>query len=535
MTSQLKTDLLQQGYDLRETHISWVFLDEARVYKIKKPVDLGFLDFTTLAARKRACQAELDLNRRLAAEVYLRLVAVYRDEHGTCRLALDANAMLDDDAIIDWAVEMVRLADADSAEARVERGALSAAEVRALAQALAEFHDRCRCDEETTRFGSPEMIERNVEENFEQTRTSALKHLSPDQLQEIKRFQLGALRQREQDFLTRMAAGRIRDGHGDLRLEHVYYSDGSLQIIDCIEFNDRFRYGDVAADIAFLSMDLCFHRRPELAELLLAYYAEASQDYDLYRLVDFYLSYRAYVRAKVTAMLEDDPEQSGEVRQRLEQQARRYFLLAEAAGRPPLQPPFLLVIFGHIAAGKSTLAAQLGETLTAPVLSSDRMRKHLSGVAATTSLGHAPYSGAYSQQQTQKVYARLVEAARVVLSASRPAIIDATCSVRTERDQFVELARACTVPVLFVECSVPDALCRKRLQARAQGPTVSDGRLALLDRFMEHYEPPDELGPDLLLRLDTSVIDAQLLAAVRDHPGLSAKQDRAPVGQSQLP
>lgn len=519
MTSRLKNDLEAQGYQLRETHISWVFLTADRVYKIKKPVDLGFLDFTTLSARKRACDAELELNRRLAPDVYLRLLPVVQDAQGTHHLALAAESGHAPHEVVDWAVEMVRLNDDDSAEAMVERGELGRDPLRRLAALLAQFHGRCRSDEETSRFGTRQVIERNVRENFEQTARSVLNHLNLEQAEEIKAFQLQTLEHKQADFDRRITEQRIRDGHGDLRLEHVYFSGDQVHIIDCIEFNDRFRYGDTCADIAFLCMDLSFHQRPDLAEQLLAYYAEESQDYGLYRVVDFYMSYRAYVRAKVTAMLEQDTEQSATVQQRLYAQARRYFLLAEAAGRPALEPPFLLVVFGHIAAGKSTLARRLGDRLVAPVINSDRVRKHAAGVSPHTRLPPQ----AYAPKESTRVYARLREQGAAVLTSERPVIIDATCSGREQRARFAELARDHGVPILFVECSVPVALCRERLQDRERTPSISDGRLGLLDGFLARYEAPSELPAQQLLRVDTSVIDDALVERIAGHPALDTK------------
>ena len=197
--------------------------------------------------------------------------------------------------------------DRDAASQRLAEGRLERAHVRQLAEQLARFHDKARCDAQTASFGTRRAILENVCENFAQTRRSAAEHLDDRTLAALERWQLEFVRTHDALFAARIAAGRVRDGHGDLRLEHCYLSDdGAVRILDCIEFNERFRYADVCADIAFLAMDLAFNGREDLSEALLADYARASGDYDAYALVDFYESYRAFVRAKVSGMLEDD-------------------------------------------------------------------------------------------------------------------------------------------------------------------------------------------------------------------------------------
>ncbi len=495
----LQTDLIGQGFALRETHISRVFLGAGDVYKVKKPVSLGFLDFSRLSLRKRFCEAEVALNRRLAPSVYLGVVPIVRDAQDVHRIGGDGEP-------VEWAVHMRRLADGDAADRRLAEGRLSREQLRALAERLARFHAEARCDAETSRFGAPDAIEVNVRENFEQTRQTATHYLSAQELQAIERWQLGFVREQSARLQQRAERGRVRDGHGDLRLEHCYLDDasGSVEIIDCIEFNERFRYGDVCVDIAFLAMDLSWHGRPELAEALLAYYARAAGDYDLYGVVDFYESYRAYVRAKISAMLADDAGADPQVRARAAAQARKYYLLAEACTREPLTRPALYAVGGVIASGKSTVAEALGETLSAAVVDADRTRKQLAGVGATTSLAAAPFEGHYAPEATERVYAELLRRAEVVLRSGRAVVVDASFRDRRWRLQALALARRLSVPFLFVECAPPLEICRLRLQERARAPSVSDGRVELLDAFAASWEPVEELPPELHVRSDTS-------------------------------
>jgi predicted kinase len=291
-----------------------------------------------------------------------------------------------------------------------------------------------------------------------------------------------------------------------LRLEHVYLgADDSITIIDCIEFNDRFRYGDVCADIAFLSMDLAWHGRVDLAERFLARYARESSDYDLYSVVNFYESYRAFVRGKVAALLAADTEASMDARERARREARRYFILALAFERPPLAPPRVVAVGGMIASGKSNASATIGELLAAPVLSSDRTRKHLMGREPTESVRSEAWSGAYSPNATKAVYDELWRLADIVLSSGRPIVIDASFRTAAMREGGRRMAERHGVPFMLVECRAPRELIAKRLTAReSPGAYESDARTDLLDEFEKRFEPIDELPPSEHLQVDTS-------------------------------
>ena len=354
-------------------------------------------------------------------------------------------------------------------------------------------------------------------ENFDQTRQSARAFLSAEELSNIERWQKDFLQREQARFAARIAAKRVRDGHGDLRLEHCYLAaDGSVQIIDCIEFNDRFRYGDVCADVAFLAMDLAWNERADLSEAFLASYARAADDYDLYTVVDFYESYRAFVRGKVSAMLAEDADADAAVRERARLQARKYFLLAEACTQPPLEAPRLYAVGGLIATGKSSVAGRLAAMLRAPHIEADRTRKRLAGLDPLTPWRDDAFSGNYTPAKTQAVYAELRRRAEVVLRSGRSVVIDASFRDRTERAQLTELAERTGCQLKFIECHAPAELCRERLRKRALGPSASDGRSEIFDAFVRSYEPVVELAPEQHLRIDTSlekvVVDARLRA-----------------------
>lgn len=276
--------------EVRETHASIVFLAAADAYKLKKPVNLGFLDFSTLEKRHAACEAEVALNRRLAPGVYLGMRPVCQLGH---ILALDGPG-----EPVDYLVHMRRLPDSASLEARIIARRATSSQVETLADRLASFHLAAERSPRIDAFGLPAAIRANVEENFAQLAGLAGPPLT-GQLAEIARLARHFLDANDGLFLLRVAGGCIRDGHGDLRAEHVYFEPGhELAVIDCIEFNERFRYGDVASDIAFLAMDLDRLGRPDLAATFVRRYADATP-FAIHEVLDFYGCYRAVVRAKV--------------------------------------------------------------------------------------------------------------------------------------------------------------------------------------------------------------------------------------------
>jgi hypothetical protein len=495
--------------EVRETHASCVFLGADDVYKVKKPVDFGFLDFRTIEKRKSACDAEIELNRRLAADVYLGVVPV------VCRRG-GALAFGGEGALVDWAVHMRRMPDEERADVRLAKGTLEAAAIDAMAERIASFHATTRCDEQTSAFGTPAAIATNVVENFAQTRDRISEHLSASEAAEIESWQLSFLRDGAQLFQRRIDARRVRDGHGDLRLEHFYIdASRAITVLDCIEFNERFRFADVCADVSFLAMDLAWHGRADLAERFLASYARASGDYGLYEIVDFYESYRAYVRGKIATLLAHDPSADEAVRGLAAQEARRYFLLALAAHRRPLLRPILVCVGGIIASGKSTVAQAIAHELDAPVVEADLTRKQMLGVEPHQRVNEPAWKGAYEPAFTERVYAEVLQRAGAVLGARRAVVIDASFRSERQRTAARELARALGVPIRFVECRVDEGIARVRLTRREREGAISDGRLAIFDDFCARFEPMRELPPSEHVVVDTAQELARSLDVIR--------------------
>ncbi|MFB3883714.1 MAG: hypothetical protein ACE144_00720 [Thermodesulfobacteriota bacterium] len=303
-----------------ETHISLLFFTGNHVYKVKKPVDYGFLDFTSLEKRKYFCEQELALNRRLSPTIYLGIVRITQDGQS---IALDGRG-----GVVEYAVKMKQIPEELLMDKLLEKKQVTPKMIEAVSEKLALFYSVAETSDLIKSFARPERVKQDTDENFEQTEKYVGITISKGAYGEIRDRTNNFYRSRAEVFLQRIASGRIRDCHGDLRLEHIFWGD-EISIFDCIEFNERFRYTDTAADIAFLAMDLDYHGREDLAEHLIQTYRKKSTDRDLVKVLDFYKTYRAYVRGKVESFRLDDPNiPEGEKRKAL-QRAQKYFDLAQ--------------------------------------------------------------------------------------------------------------------------------------------------------------------------------------------------------------
>ena len=479
---------------LRTTHASWVFLTEGDVWKLKRPVDLGFLDFRALEARHQACEEEVRLNRRLAPDVYLGVEAVRRTSHG--------HSLVEDGPVVDWAVHMRRLPEAASAASLLDQGRLDPRALQLVAERLATF---LRTARPAPDFGTLATLGRNLDENFSQVEPFVGELLDRKTFDDVQAFQRGELARRAAQFVERVAEERVREGHGDLRLEHVYLlptADGPPRpvVIDCIEFAERFRCGDTTAELGFLSMELESAGRPDLAAGLIARFAEASDDFGLYGLLDFYLSYRAWVRGKVAAFVAVDPATPPEIRASKRDEAHRFFALARSFSGTPIDRPFLIAVGGLIGSGKSALATELGRELAAPVVSSDRTRKLLAGLPITARADRA----LYDENERERTYGEVIRRARQVIESGRGVIVDATFSTRRWRQLAADAARGADATFVFIEAHCPLDLLRTRLAERRERPSVSDATDALLESFLRQYEPVTSLNPQPFFVVETS-------------------------------
>jgi hypothetical protein len=480
---------------LRQTHISWLFFTEQFVYKVKKPVNFGFLDFTTLEARRHFCEEEARLNRRLARDVYVGVLEV-KATNGRIRLGGPGE-------IIDYALQMRRLPEDRMLPALLAAGDVTPQTMRRLAQLLAAFHEEAATGGEIDQDGTLAVILKNWQENFAQTQPYIDFPLRRETYEKIRGRVLAFCRVREPLFDQRIAEGCIRDGHGDLRAEHICLTE-PIAIFDCIEFNHRFRYGDVASDVAFLAMDLDERGFASLSQAFVQAYVEYSGDHGLLSVLDFYKCYRAFVRAKVECFRLADPTLSPADKRRAFRAAYRYGQLA-AGYADALRRPWLILCCGLMGSGKSVLAEALAQRLDVEVLSSDVMRKELAGVQPTTPALDAYGQGLYSAERTDATYARLLQRAECLLAQGHSVLLDASFQRARHRAQAMQLAARLGAECCLLECWCPEEELRRRLEARVvQGGSISDGRSELLAQQKKAFEPLFEIPPEQHLKVDTT-------------------------------
>jgi aminoglycoside phosphotransferase family enzyme/predicted kinase len=476
--------------EVRQTHISVVFLAGNFVYKVKKPVRLPFLDFTTLGQRRHFCEEEVRLNRRLAPHVYLGVVPVTTSSDGL-RFEGDGEA-------VEWAVKMRRLPAEATLASRLDRDEVTPAQVESLAQRLAAFHATAASGPAVAAFGRFDVVARNAGENLEAlaghvgvtVRAAVYERLV--QLTDVHLGQTASL------IDGRAQRGAPRDTHGDLHLDHVYlFPDrpppDDLVIIDCIEFAERFRYADPVADVAFLIMDLVFHGRHDLAATLTDAYVLAAGDAEGRALLPFYSAYRALVRAKVEAIELGEAEVPDVEKASARRRSRAHCLVALGALEAPAYRPALLLVGGLPGAGKSTLARGLGERARFHVLRSDVVRKQLAGVPEDqpATVGYA--QGIYDAAWTERTYGELLQRAEPILAEGERVLIDASFRAERHRRQFLDAARQWGVPALFLHCMTDETTAQQRL-AQRRGD-ASDADWAIHARAAADWEPPQ--GPTL--------------------------------------
>ena len=486
-----------------ETHISYLFFAGGHVYKVKKPVDFGFLDFTSLEKRRDCCHSEVALNRRISPDLYLG-VAEIREEGG--RHALDGPGRT-----VEYAVKMVRLPRERAMDLLLRQGLVGPDDVEGIAAKVARFHRDAEHGPHVTRHGDLRSVRLNVEENFAQTRAHVGLTLPADLYDDLAAYSRAFLDARSRLFAARAGEGRIRDCHGDLHTAQIFLEapetrgDGDgVGIIDCIEFNRRFRYSDVAEDIAFLAMDLDHYGRPDLSRAFVDAYVRESGDPGVLGLLDFFKVYRAYVRGKVAGFRLDDPHLSVEAREEAAEAARSYFLLAHSY-LPRLPRPGVILVAGLPGTGKTAVAGELARRWGMAHISSDVTRKTLAGVDLTEHR-YVPFSeDIYSPEFSELTYRSMFLETAERLRDGERVVLDATFRRAGERRNAVAAARDAGAEAWVVECTLPEEPARRRLEDRFEaGTSVSDGCWELYHRQMAEWEPVTEVPRDRLLRVDTS-------------------------------
>jgi hypothetical protein len=479
-----------------ETHISWVLLTGPFAYKIKKPVNFGFLDFSTLEQRRFYCEEELRLNRRLAPQLYLELVRIIGEP--------TTPVLNGPGAVIEYAVKMVQFPQEAQLDRMLARGALGPEHIDRLAQELGEFHGRIDIAGNDKPFGEPENVYEPVHQNFEQIRP----RIDPQDQAQLRRLEIWSeltFAELKQSFAERKQRGFIRECHGDAHLANMAWLDdvqehecregqgwpraaGRVVLFDCLEFNANLRWIDVMSELAFVVMDIDDRGRPDLARRALNAYLEHTGDYAGLSVFRFYLVYRALVRAKVACLRLRQNGLSEKEQQQARDQYRSYADLADRYIQASTAS--LIITHGLSGSGKTTVTQSLLETEDAVRVRSDVERKRLHGLASQARSGSGIDTGLYSTEAGQRTYTQLATLAEIILRAGYTAIVDAAFLKRAQRDQLHAVAKHMRAPFAMLDIGASENVLRERVRRRAQrGHDASEADLAVLAQQLATQEP----------------------------------------------
>jgi len=482
-----------------QTHISHVFIADPYVYKLKKHVDFGFLDYSTLEKRKKFCKREVSLNRRLTDDIYLGVVGISEGD----KYPVFDSEDLDSKAIIEYAVKMRKLPEQYFLHRYIEEGQLRQEHLDRVAETLTTFYRGQREDGSLDKWGKVETIRVNTDENFSQTESFIGQTLDGVIYEAIKYFTNGYLDRNSSLFDRRIAEGRIVDGHGDLHLDHIHITPEKVQIYDCIEFNERFRYGDLAVDLAFLAMDLDFQGCWSEEQYFIRTMSERLDDQSLQQIIDFYKCYRAYVKGKVKSLQSAEEEVSPKDRERSARIARQYFQLSLRYALLGSQP-MVVIFMGEVGTGKSTLANLLADKVSIARFASDKIRKKLAGLPLTERTPEHKRETLYSKEMSRRTYRAMTERALSELREGKSVIMDATFSRQEARKAFIDSMGDVRGNYLFVEVQASKGTIKKRLAERdRKNDVISDARLEDYQSLTSSYEAPKEIEEQHILRVQT--------------------------------
>jgi aminoglycoside phosphotransferase family enzyme/predicted kinase len=486
--------------ELVQTHISYVFIAGAFVYKLKKAVRFSFVDAADIARRRRLCEDEIRLNRRLATDVYLGMFPIFR-AGAEFRLGGDSSAHDEHAEVVDYVIKMRRLPAECMLDRMLARREVDHSTIRALAAVVANFFATAS----TThggKYGTASALWHRIVGEIMEVEPLVRLTLSADEFRIIQDFLRGFISTHWRMLNARAAAGRVREGHGDLRCEHICIEGGKISIFDCVEFSERLRTCDIASEVAFLAMDLDRLGAPDLADELVGAIIDATHDEELPLPMPFYKCYRAVIRGVVESLRARQEPTDDRARESAIALAHRYFALACEYARSAA--PAIVVVCGLSGSGKSTVARALQYRWGFPIVSSDHTRKNLSSIPAETDAADAYRSGIYADSVTQATYAAMLDDARHILTEATGVILDATYQDPSHRKAVLELASRMNAPVLFLECHAEDGEIRRRLIERQKlGHNPSDADVNVYLRQVQDFVPLREIPTANHLIVDT--------------------------------
>jgi hypothetical protein len=505
--------------ELIETHISYIFIAGDYVYKIKKAVNFDFLDFTTIERRKFYCNEELRLNRRLAPDVYLDVIEIGEDAGGIIVLGKG-------ERVLDYAVLMKKLPQDRMLRTLLQQGKIDHPIMDAVARKLSDFHAHAATGGNIDEIGGVETIHRNHDENFEETRNYINVTIPEYQYRFIKHYAYDFM-DRYQDLLVkRVQDHKIRDCHGDLHLDHICITDSSTRldktngptnnytpndiiIFDCIEFNERFRYEDVASEVAFLAMDLDYNGYANYADTFVQAYIRHSNDREIGGLQNFYKCYYAYVRGKVISFRLGESSITPEDREEEISAASRYFDLTYTYSAR-LEKPTLVLMAGFMGTGKSVRADSIAPRIGAEIIRTDILRKEILHIAPAERHHEAFGTGIYREEVTRKTYGRAIDLASQKLAEGKSVIIDASYKNRADRQEALAAAEKLKADFFIIECICPENIIKERLALRMSDKGgASDGRWEIYRAQKKAFERITEMPDNSHIIIDTSLTPEQ--------------------------
>lgn len=498
-----------EKFQLFETHISWVLLTGEYAYKIKKPLDFGFLDFSTLDKRHKYCQEEVRLNQRMAPELYLDVIAIRGRED---------SPQLDGDAdVIEYAVRMREFPQDQLLSTFAEEGKLTEHHIDNMADRIAEFHQSTPVCGEDVHFGTAEMARRPVTENFRIIRPLLSSDDDIANLDKIIEWEKTRFQEIEQLLAKRKTLGFIRECHGDMHLGNAAVVDGKVTLFDCIEFNDPFRCIDVMSDLGFLFMDLEKRGLRNFAFRLLNRYLERTGDYEALGILRYYTSYRALVRAKIAMLRYEQCPEGDKERQDLLNTYREYIHLAHEYLIE--EKPVLLITQGVSGTGKSTISQAVLERVGAVRIRSDVERKRLFGFKLEDNTGSRAGQDIYSPDASKKTFSDIQVKAQQSLKAGFTTIVDATFLKQSYRDLFKSIAHKMSYGFAIMSCQASKAKIAQLIQQRnAEGDDASEADVSIVEHQLEHLEPisSDEAEYTVVIELEESLNVQRIVKELQD-------------------
>ena len=458
--------------DLVQTHVSYVFLTGDYAYKLKKSVNFGFLDFSTLEKRKHFCEVELSLNSALTKDLYMEVVPITYDGS---TYAFDGSG-----DIVEYAVKMRQFPQENLLSGMFEAGTLTEAEMEQLGKVVAEFHSTARTDDYIRSFGEIAKIRQAIDENYEQTMGYIGRSQTQERFEQTKDFTDNFFASREDIFASRRDQNKICECHGDLHLRNICIWQDQIQLFDRIEFNEPFRFVDTMYDVAFAVMDLDARGATALGNAFLNTYLEQTGDWEGLQVLPLYLSRQAYVRAKVTSFLLDDPAIADDAKEAAAKTASEYYELAWKYTQLPKGK--VVMMSGLSGSGKSTVARRCARLWNAIHIRSDAARKHLGGVPLTAKADDS----LYSPEMTEKTYNRLMELGVLLAKQGFTVILDAKFDHIAQRKNVIDACKAADIPYQILHCQAPTAVLEQRLNDRSDD--ISDATADLLQSQVENTE-----------------------------------------------